>query len=48
MYGSPEVTAGGNALKFYASVRLDVRRKEPLKDNVGIKIRVKVVKNKVD
>lgn len=47
MFGSPEVTSGGNALKFYASVRIDVRRKELLKDNQGIKVRVKVVKNKV-
>jgi recombination protein RecA len=46
-YGSPEVTSGGNALKFYASVRLDTRRKEILPDNVGIRIKVKVVKNKV-
>ena len=47
IYGSPEVTAGGNALKFYASVRLDTRRKEILPDNTGIRIKVKVVKNKV-
>ena len=47
IYGSPEVTAGGNALKFYASVRLDTRRKEILPDNSGIRIKVKVVKNKV-
>lgn len=47
IYGSPEVTAGGNALKYYASVRLDVRRKEIMKDNEGIVVRVKVVKNKV-
>jgi recombination protein RecA len=47
IYGSPEVTSGGNALKFYASVRLDSRRKEVLPDNMGIKIKVKVVKNKV-
>ena len=47
IYGSPEVTSGGNALKFYASVRLDVRRKEILPDNSGIKCKVKVVKNKV-
>jgi recombination protein RecA len=44
---SPEVTSGGNALKFYASVRLDTRRKEVLPDNVGIKVKVKVVKNKI-
>jgi len=47
MYGNPEVTAGGNALKFYSSVRLDIRRKEILKDNKGIGVRVKVIKNKV-
>jgi hypothetical protein len=47
MFGNPEVTAGGNALKFYSSVRIDVRRKELLKDNQGIKVRVKVAKNKV-
>ena len=50
MYGNPETTTGGNALKFYASVRLDVRRTESLKDGgnvVGNKTRVKVVKNKV-
>jgi recombination protein RecA len=47
MFGNPEVTAGGNALKFYSSVRLDIRRKEVLKDNQGINVRVKVVKNKV-
>lgn len=47
IYGSPEVTAGGNALKFYSSVRLDTRRKEVLPDNAGIRIKVKVVKNKV-
>jgi len=47
IYGSPEVTSGGNALKFYASVRLDTRRKEILPDNEGVKIKVKVVKNKV-
>ena len=47
MYGNPEVTAGGNALKFYSSVRLDIRRKEVLKENDGILVRVKVVKNKV-
>ena len=48
MFGNPEVTAGGNALKFYSSVRLDIRRKEIMKDNVGISVRVKVVKNKVN
>lgn len=47
IYGSPEVTSGGNALKFYASVRLDTRRREVLPDNVGIRAKVKVVKNKV-
>ena len=47
MYGNPEVTAGGNALKFYSSVRVDIRRKEVLKENDGILVRVKVVKNKV-
>jgi protein RecA len=48
MYGNPEVTAGGNALKFYSSVRMDIRRKEVMKDNEGISVRVKVVKNKVN
>ena len=50
MFGNPEVTPGGRALKFYASVRLDVRRIETLKNNgemVGNRTRVKVVKNKV-
>ena len=47
IYGSPEVTSGGNALKFYSSVRLDTRRKEILPDNLGIRVKVKVVKNKV-
>ncbi|MGA4507645.1 recombinase RecA [Propionibacteriaceae bacterium G1746] len=50
MFGSPETTTGGRALKFYASVRLDVRRIETLKDgteSVGNRTRVKVVKNKV-
>lgn len=47
MFGNPEVTAGGNALKFYSSVRVDIRRKEVLKENQGIMVRVKVVKNKV-
>jgi len=49
-YGSPETTPGGNALKFYASVRLDIRRIQTIKDKdepVGIKARVKVTKNKV-
>jgi len=47
IYGSPEVTSGGNALKFYSSIRLDTRRKEILPDNKGIRVKVKVVKNKV-
>src|SRR3954454_19691480 len=50
VYGSPEVTTGGRALKFYSSVRLDVRRIETLKqgtDAVGSRVRIKVVKNKV-
>jgi recombination protein RecA len=50
MFGSPETTSGGNALKFYASVRLDIRRIETLKDGVeaiGNRVRVKVAKNKV-
>lgn len=47
IYGNPEVTAGGNALKFYSSVRVDIRRKEVLKDNQGITVRCKIVKNKV-
>jgi recombination protein RecA len=51
MFGSPETTPGGKALKFYASVRLDIRRKETLKDDaqnpIGNHVRVKVVKNKV-
>jgi len=50
MFGSPEVTPGGRALKFYSSVRLDIRRIETLKDGVeaiGNRVRVKVVKNKV-
>lgn len=47
IYGSPEVTAGGNALKFYASVRIDTRRRDVLPDNAGIRIRAKVVKNKI-
>ncbi len=49
MFGSPEITPGGRALKFYSSVRLDVRRIESLKDGtdaVGNRVRVKVVKNK--
>ncbi|MDA3613556.1 recombinase RecA [Polluticaenibacter yanchengensis] len=50
MFGSPETTTGGNALKFYASVRLDIRRISQIKDGddaVGNRVRVKVVKNKV-
>ena len=50
MFGNPEVTTGGRALKFYASVRLDIRRIETIKqglDAVGSRVRVKVVKNKV-
>jgi recombination protein RecA len=50
-YGSPEVTTGGNALKFYASVRLDIRRSQTLKKGTegeyGIRAKVKVAKNKV-
>ena len=49
VYGSPEVTPGGRALKFYASVRLEIRRVESIKDGteiVGNRTRVKVVKNK--
>jgi recombination protein RecA len=55
MYGNPETTTGGNALKFYASVRLDVRRIESIeqtagegeREAIGNRVRVKVVKNKV-
>jgi recombination protein RecA len=50
MYGSPETTTGGNALKFYASVRLDIRRVSTIKERdeaIGNQVRVKVVKNKV-
>ena len=50
MFGNPETTTGGRALKFYASVRLDVRRTETLKQGgemVGNHTKVKVVKNKV-
>jgi recombination protein RecA len=50
MFGSPETTSGGNALKFYASVRLEIRRIGAIKDRdqmVGNQTRVKVVKNKV-
>ena len=50
VYGNPETTTGGKALKFYASVRLDIRRIGPVKekeDVIGSHVRVKVVKNKV-
>ncbi|MEI6498343.1 MAG: recombinase RecA [bacterium] len=50
MFGNPETTTGGNALKFYSSVRLDIRRKATIKkgeENVGNNVQVKVVKNKV-
>jgi recombination protein RecA len=50
MFGNPEVTPGGRALKFYSSVRLDVRRIETIKngtDSIGNRTRIKVVKNKV-
>ena len=50
MYGNPEVTTGGRALKFYSSVRIDVRRIEALKNGseiIGNRTRAKVVKNKV-
>src|SRR6478672_5763040 len=50
MFGNPETTPGGRALKFYASVRLDIRRVETIKsgtDSIGSRVRVKVVKNKV-
>ena len=50
MFGNPETTTGGNALKFYASVRLDIRKSQPIKDGetiLGNKVKVKVVKNKV-
>ncbi len=50
MFGNPETTTGGNALKFYSSVRLDIRRTGPVKDGekiLGNQVRVKVVKNKV-
>jgi len=50
MFGSPETTPGGRALKFYSSIRLDIRRIETLKEGVeayGNRVRVKVVKNKV-
>jgi recombination protein RecA len=50
MFGNPETTTGGNALKFYASVRLDIRKGQPIKDGdtvLGSQVKVKVVKNKV-
>jgi len=50
MFGNPETTSGGNALKFYASVRLEIRKVESIKqgqDVVGNRVRVKVIKNKV-
>ena len=50
MFGNPETTTGGNALKFYSSVRLDIRKGSPIKDGdeiVGNEVKVKVVKNKV-
>ena len=51
MFGNPETTTGGNALKFYASVRLDIRRVTSIKTSgdeiIGNQVRVKVVKNKV-
>ena len=50
MYGNPETTTGGNALKFYASVRIDIRKGEPLKQGteiIGNRTRAKIVKNKV-
>lgn len=50
MFGSPETTTGGNALKFYSSIRLDIRRIQSIKDgdaNIGNRVRVKIVKNKV-
>jgi len=50
MFGNPETTTGGNALKFYASVRLDIRRIAQIKDGdeaIGNRVKVKVVKNKV-
>ena len=50
MFGNPETTTGGNALKFYSSVRLDIRRMAQIKDGdnaIGNRVKVKVVKNKV-
>ena len=50
MFGNPETTTGGNALKFYASVRIDIRRTQAIKDgdqNIGNRVKVRIVKNKV-
>jgi recombination protein RecA len=50
MFGSPETTTGGRALKFYASVRLDIRRQDAIKqgtESIGVRTKVKVVKNKL-
>jgi recombination protein RecA len=50
MFGNPETTTGGNALKFYASVRIDIRRSQQIKDGenaIGNRTKVKIVKNKV-
>ena len=50
MFGNPETTPGGKALKFYASVRIDIRRKEAIKDATGVAVAAatsKIVKNKV-
>ena len=50
MFGNPETTTGGNALKFYASVRLDIRKASAIKEGdeiIGNQVRVKVIKNKV-
>ena len=50
MFGNPETTTGGRALKFYASVRLDVRRQDAIKqgtESIGVRTKVKVVKNKL-
>lgn len=50
MFGNPETTTGGNALKFYASVRIDIRRTQAIKDgenHIGNRVKVKIVKNKV-
>src|SRR3989338_10004510 len=50
MFGSPETTTGGNALKFYASVRIDLRKIETIKkgdEAIGSRVRAKIVKNKV-